>query len=140
MQGHLPSPQLSQQWTSPPLSCSLTVCGFKPLTQSQAPGGQQPCVCVCVCVCVLAGQSCPILCDPMDCSLPGSSIHGILQARLLEWVAISFSRGSSQPRNKTWVSCISGKFFYHLSHQGSPESMLSSNSSLYPQNLAWCLK
>ena len=41
------------------------------------------------------GQSCPILCDPMDCSLPGSSVHGIFQARVLEWVAISFSRGSS---------------------------------------------
>ena len=43
-------------------------------------------------------QSCPTLCDPMDCSLPGSSVHGILRARVLEWVAISFSRGSSQPR------------------------------------------
>ena len=41
-------------------------------------------------------QSCPTLCDPMDCSLSGSSVHGILQARILEWVAISFSRGSSQ--------------------------------------------
>ena len=46
---------------------------------------------------------CPTLCDPMDCSLPGSSIHGIFQARVLEWVAISFSRGSSQPREWTWV-------------------------------------
>ena len=44
-------------------------------------------------------QSCPTVCDPMDCSLPGSSLHGILQARVLEWVAISFSRGSSQPRD-----------------------------------------
>ena len=44
-------------------------------------------------------QLCPTLCDPMDCSPPGSSIHGILQARILEWVAISFSRGSSQPRD-----------------------------------------
>ena len=44
-------------------------------------------------------QSCPILCDPMDCSLPGSSIHGIFQARVLEWVAISFARGSSRPRD-----------------------------------------
>ena len=43
-------------------------------------------------------QSCPTLCDPVDCSLPGSSVHGILQARILEWVTISFSRGSSQPR------------------------------------------
>ena len=51
------------------------------------------CVCVCVCVCVLVAQSCLTLCDPMDCSLPGSSVHGILQARILEWVA--FSRGSS---------------------------------------------
>ena len=44
-------------------------------------------------------QLCLTLCDPMDCSLPGSSIHGIFQARILEWVAISFSRGSSQPRD-----------------------------------------
>ena len=44
-------------------------------------------------------QSCPTLCDPMDCSLPGSSVHGTLQARTLEWVAISSSRGSSRPRD-----------------------------------------
>ena len=47
----------------------------------------------------LVPQSCPILCDPMDCSLPGSSVHGILLARILEWIAIPFSRGSSQPRD-----------------------------------------
>ena len=52
-------------------------------------------------------QLCPTLCYPMDCSLPGSSIHGIFQARILEWVAISFSR-SSQPRDWTWISCIVG--------------------------------
>ena len=45
--------------------------------------------------------------DPMDCSRPGSSVHGIFQARILEWVAISFSRGTSQPRDRTWVSCVS---------------------------------
>ena len=50
-------------------------------------------------------------CDPMDCSLPGSSVHGILLARTLEWVAISFSRGSFRPRNKTQVSCTAGRFF-----------------------------
>ena len=55
-------------------------------------------------------QSCPTLCDPMDCSLPGS-VHGILQARILEWVAISFSRGSSQPRDWTQVSHIAGRCF-----------------------------
>ena len=61
------------------------------------------------------------LCDPMDCSLPGSSVHGILQARIQEWVAIPFSRGSSQPRDWTWVTCIAGRFF-HLSHQGTLDS------------------
>ena len=64
--------------------------------------------CVCICLCA---QSCPTLCDPMGCSLPGSSVHGILQARILAWVAISFSKGSSQPRDQTWVSCIAGRFF-----------------------------
>ena len=56
-------------------------------------------------------QSCLTLCDPMDCSLPCSSVRGILQARILEWVAISFSRRSSQPRDETRVSCIAGIFF-----------------------------
>jgi len=51
------------------------------------------------------------LCDPMDCSPPGSSVHGLLQARILEWVAIPFSTGSSQPRDQTQVSCIAGRFF-----------------------------
>ena len=50
-------------------------------------------------------------CDPMDCSLSGSSVHGILQARILEWVAISFSRGSSQPRVRTGFFCIADRFF-----------------------------
>ena len=59
---------------------------------------------------VLVSQLCPILCDPMDYSLPGSSVHGILQARLLEWVAISFSRRSSWPRNRTWIVRIAGRF------------------------------
>ena len=63
------------------------------------------------CVCVLVTQSCPTLCDPVDYSLPGSSAHGILQARILEWVATPFSRGSSQPRYWTQVSYIGGRFF-----------------------------
>ena len=54
-------------------------------------------------------QSCPTLCDPMDCSLPGSSVHGIFQARILEWIAIPSSRGSSQPKDWTWVSRIAGR-------------------------------
>ena len=56
-------------------------------------------------------QSCLTLCNPMDCSRQHSSIHGIFQARVLEWVAISFSRGSSQPRGRTWVSHIVGRHF-----------------------------
>ena len=55
---------------------------------------------------MLVAQSCPTLCNPMDCSLIGSSVHGILQAIVLEWIAISFSRGSSQPRTRTRVSHI----------------------------------
>ena len=62
-------------------------------------------------LCMRVAQSCPTLCDVMDCSLPGSSVHGILQARVLESVAISFSRGSSQLRNQTWVSCTAERFF-----------------------------
>ena len=56
-------------------------------------------------------QSCLTLCDPMDCSPPGFSVHGIFQARVLEWVAISFSRGSSWPQDRTKVSCIAGRHF-----------------------------
>ena len=60
---------------------------------------------------MLVAQSCPTLCDPVDCSPPGSSVHGILQERALEWVAFPFSRGSSRPRDQTQVSCIAGRFF-----------------------------
>ena len=59
-----------------------------------------------LCVCSVA-QSCLTLCDPVDCSPPGSSVHGILQARTLEWGAISSSRGSSRPRESILVSCVS---------------------------------
>ena len=56
-------------------------------------------------------QSCPTLRHPIDCSLPGFSVHGIFQARVLEWVVISFSRGSSRPRDRTRVSCIVDRCF-----------------------------
>ena len=71
---------------------------------------------VCVHLCLVA-KSCPTLWDATNCSLPVSSVHVILQARILEWVVISFSRGSSQPRDQNCtfcqVSCIAGGFFYH---------------------------
>ena len=60
----------------------------------------------CAC-CTKSLQSCPTLCDPMDCSLPGSSVHGTLQARILEWVAMPSSRGSSRPRDRNRVSYVS---------------------------------
>ena len=60
---------------------------------------------------VLVAQSCLTFWNPMDCSPPGSPVHEILQARILEWVAISFSRGFSLPRDRTWISCIAGRFF-----------------------------
>ena len=72
------------------------------------------------------GQSCPTLCDPMDCSPPGSTVHGIFQARVLESVAVSFSRGSSRPRAQTQVLCIAGRCFYRQSHQG-PYTLVYSN-------------
>ena len=68
-------------------------------------------------------QSCLILCDPIDCSPPGSSVHGILQARILESVAMPSSRGSSQPRDGvhvSYISCISRQVLYHQHHLGSP--------------------
>ena len=61
--------------------------------------------------CYSVAKSCLTLCDPMDCSPPSSSVHRILPARILERVAIPFSRGSSWPRHQTWVSCIAGRFF-----------------------------
>ena len=62
-----------------------------------------------ICMHAKSFQSCPTLCDPLDCSPLGSSVHGILQARILEWVALPFSRGSSLPRDQIHVSCIAGR-------------------------------
>ena len=72
-----------------------------------------------------AAEKCSVMsvCDSMDCSLPGSSVHGLLQARILEWVIISFSRRSSQTRDGTGVSCVCCKgrrILYHERHLGSP--------------------
>ena len=75
--------------------------------------GISVCVCVCACVCSIP-QSCLILCNPVDCSPPGSSVHGIFQTIILEWVSISCSRGFSWPKDQTsvsWVSCMAGGFF-----------------------------
>ena len=87
---------------------------------------------------VIVTQPCLTHCDPMDCSLPGSSVHGILQARILEWVAMPSSRGSSQPRDRTQAFHMQAfHILYHLSHQGSPNySLLSWKPGLI---LLWLL-
>ena len=94
---------------------------------------------------VLVTQSCPTLCDPMDCSPPGSSVHRILHARILERVAISFSRGSSQCRDWTWVSHIVGRLFtdwatreYIVAYYGRYYGILW-QPRLVKQPLSWSL-
>ena len=87
---------------------------------------------------VLVAQSCPSLCNPMDCSLPGSSDHRIRQARILEWVAISFFRGSSRPRDWTWVSHTVGRFFTIWARRKAPfpspgSSLTTSHTNLSPR-------
>ena len=76
----------------------------------------------CSCCCSV-GKLCLTLCDPMDCSPPGSSVHGIFQARILEWVAISSSRGSSQPRDPTPSPALAGRFFT-AEPPGKPYSLI----------------
>ena len=80
----------------------------------------------------LVAQSCPTLCDPMDHSPPGSSVHGILQARILEWDAIPSSRGSSWPRDQTWVSCTAGGFCFWATREAQEYKLLK---FLFLQNL-----
>ena len=72
------------------------------------------------CICSQSFPSCQTLCDPMDCNPPGFSGHGILQARIPEWIAMPFSRGSSRPRDRTHVSYSGRLILYPLSHLGSP--------------------
>ena len=83
-------------------------------------------------------QSCLTLCNPMDCSLPDSSIRGILQARILEWVAISFSRGSFPPRDLNPGLPRCRQTLYHLSHQGSPKKGVRSVSVPSFSFFLWC--
>ena len=86
------------------------------------------------CCCCLVAQLCPTLCNPKDCSPPGFSINGILQARILKWVAISFSRGSSCPRDRTRISCLSRQT---LSHWASREVQAYMHSTDKRQHSSW---
>ena len=119
-------PNLEIQLTSLFTSSAVTGKFFTTSTTSEA---IYTCICICECICIYIswtkssfGFFCSTytqllrhvwLCNPMDCSPPGSPVHGIFQARILEWVAISSSRGSSQPRDWTHVSCIGRWILYH---------------------------
>ena len=104
-------------------------------------------------------QLCPTFSDPMDCSLPDSSVHGIVQTRILKWTSISFSRGSSWPRGQTQVSCIAGRFYYlpefvkthvhevrdaiqpsHLLLFPSPPAFIFPSIRVFPRDLALCIR
>ena len=91
-------------------------------------------VCTCYITSVMSDS-----CNPMDCCPRGFSVHGILQAIILEWVAISFSRGSSQSRDRTWVyvSCIGLQVLYHLCYLGSPIYEYNHQYMLYDVWFLW---
>ena len=91
-----------------------------------------------VCLLTKSFQSCPTLCDPMDCNPPGSSVYGILQVRILEWVAMPSSRGSFQPRDRTHISdisCIGRWVLYYSHHLGSPLKMAPPTSCRPAQDI-----
>ena len=90
-------------------------------------------------MCVLVARSCPTFCNPMACSQPGFSVHGILLARKLEWVTISFSRGSSQLRNQTQVSCTVGRSFTVWATREAQASIRSLNQNTWASEVHWCL-
>ena len=93
------------------------------------------CSFVTVLVLCLCAQSCLTLCNPMDYSPPGSSVRGILQTGILQWVAISFSRRSSQPRDQTCISCIAGRFCITETPGNSSYINLRKVSSKYPNEV-----
>ena len=94
--------------------------------------------------CCLVAKSCPILCHPMDCSLPDSSVHGILQARILEWVAIPFSRRSSWPRIEPKSPALAGGFFTTeppgKPHVGLGSILMTYNNSIASANILFLSK
>ena len=127
-----PSPLKSECWQAVLGAARGTRLNVRPMLEKEEQGDEQNCksehifelptlkamippdfsgyvLIVCVCVCVT--QLCPTLCYSMDCSQTGSSVHGVLLARILEWVAVPFAKGASWPRDQTQVSCIAGGCF-----------------------------
>ena len=91
------------------------------------------------CVCSVASVVSDSL-QPMDYSLPGSSLHGILQARILQWVPICFSRGSSLPRDQTWVSCLGRQILYHWGTLEAPFGVWTSSTVLSTYHFSFCFQ
>ena len=103
-------------WSHPhPLHCKQGV-----LTTG-SPGNSPKYMFLFSCCCSWVIKSCLTLCDPMDYSPPGSSVHGISQARILKWVAISYSRGSYPPKDQTHISCIARRILYHWAIEEAPD-------------------
>ena len=100
------------------------------LTESHLPNS--------MCVCVWVTKACLTLCDPMNCSPLTSSVHGILQARMLKWVAVPCSGGPSQPRDRTQVSCTAGRFLTFWATGKPPNSVMPSKLLLI--YFPWFLK
>ena len=99
------------------------------------------CVCVCVCVCACAiAQSCMTLHHPIDCSPPVSPIHGTSQARILQWFAISSSRGSSRPRDQNRICCLAGRFFTMGRNFKAHRGFLTSLTKWTSAKLDYCLR
>ena len=90
------------------------------------------------CHMVLIPQSCPPLCNRVDWSPPGSSVYGTLQARILEWVAISFSRATFQPRDRTCVSCLAGGFFT-IESPGKPRRVRHQGTNTFDATAELCV-
>ena len=119
-----PPPNLPDPGIKPTVLMSPALAGgfFTPSTTWEVPLRSVctcVCVCVCACVCVIVTQSCLTLCDPMDYNSSGSPVHGILQERIWEWVAVPFSRGSSQLKDQNRVSHIARRFFTIWATPGS---------------------
>ena len=125
---------LHKTWSGLVNGCHYFVILFLALLKSFSVSFVKPRLCLLYWICTqrrnVSHPSCPTLCDPKDCSLSGSSVHQILQARILECVAIPFSRGSSWPMDQTQVSCMVGRFFtIWATREKYPNETLVDNTS-----------
>ena len=129
LQGNLPDPDSGIEPMSPAWQADFFSLQAESLPR-ETPGKPQF-----LYTCVLVSQSCPTLCDPTNCGPPGSAVHGIFQARILEWVAIPFSRGSCGPQGSNAGLPHCGQILNCLSYQGIPEVIIrvkNWESSIFP--------